>query len=109
TTYLDLAYQLEVLELLYRLNREQSCTIVMVLHDLNLAARFSDFMIAIRCGDFVCHGTPEEVMQPRVLKETFHIDAEIVKEPRTGRPTCISYDLIRPPQGCCDAAGKGKL
>lgn len=94
TTYLDLAYQLEVLELLYRLNREQGCTIIMVLHDLNLAARFSDYMIAIRCGDMIRHGTPEEVMIPQVLKETFHIDAVIVKEPRTGRPTCVSYDLI---------------
>lgn len=98
TTYLDLAYQLEVLELLYRLNREQGSTIIMVLHDLNLAARFSDYMIAIRCGDIIRHGTPEEVMIPQVLKETFHIDAEIVKEPRTGRPTCVSYNLI--PQMC---------
>ncbi|EJF39151.1 ferrichrome ABC transporter, ATP-binding protein FhuC [Clostridium sp. MSTE9] len=98
TTYLDLAYQLEVLELLYRLNREQGCTIVMVLHDLNLAARFADYMIAIRGGDIIQHGTPEEVMTAEVLEETFHIDAEIVKEPRTGRPTCISYDLIRQAQ-----------
>lgn len=95
TTYLDLSYQLEVLELLYRLNREQDCTIVMVLHDLNLAARFADYMVAIRSGDIISHGTPEEVMTAGVLKETFHIDAEIVKEPRTGRPTCISYDLIK--------------
>lgn len=94
TTYLDLAYQLEVLELLYRLNREQKCTIVMVLHDLNLAARFADYMIAIRGGEIVKHGTPEEVMVPDVLKEAFHIDAEIIKEPRTGRPTCVSYNLI---------------
>lgn len=102
TTYLDLAYQLEVLELLYRLNREQGCTIVMVLHDLNLAARFADYMIAIRGGDIIQHGTPEEVMTAEVLKETFHIDAEIVKEPRTGRPTCISYDLIRQSRGTAD-------
>ncbi len=95
TTYLDLSYQLEVLELLYRLNREQSCTIVMVLHDLNLAARFADYMVAIRGGDIICHGSPEEVMTATVLRETFHIDAEIVREPRTGRPTCISYDLIK--------------
>ena len=94
TTYLDLAYQLEVLELLYRLNREQKCTIVMVLHDLNLAARFADYMIAIRGGEIVKHGTPEEVMVPEVLKEAFHIDAQIIKEPRTGRPTCVSYNLI---------------
>lgn len=95
TTYLDLSYQLEVLELLYRLNREQGCTIVMVLHDLNLAARFADYMVAIRSGDIIRHGTPEDVMTSGVLRETFHIDAEIRTEPRTGRPACISYDLIK--------------
>ncbi len=95
TTYLDLSYQLEVLELLYRLNREQGSTIIMVLHDLNLAARFADYMIAVRGGDIISHGSPEVVMTTAVLKETFRIDAEIVIEPRTGRPTCISYDLVK--------------
>ncbi len=66
TTYLDMAYQLEVLELLYNLNRKQSCTIVMVLHDLNLAARFADYMIAIRSGSIISHGTPEEIMTKKV-------------------------------------------
>jgi iron complex transport system ATP-binding protein len=95
TTYLDMSYQLEVLELLYNLNREQSCTIVMVLHDLNLAARFADYMIAIRSGDIISHGTPKEIMTTKVLKDTFHIDAEIVCGVKTGRPTCISYELIK--------------
>ncbi|EPY2304599.1 ABC transporter ATP-binding protein [Clostridium sporogenes] len=95
TTYLDMAYQLEVLELLYNLNREESCTIVMVLHDLNLAARFADYMIAIRSGSIISHGTPEEIMTKKVLKDTFNIDAEIVWGSKTGRPTCISYELIK--------------
>ncbi|MGO5073348.1 ABC transporter ATP-binding protein [Clostridium sporogenes] len=95
TTYLDMAYQLEVLELLYNLNKEQSCTIVMVLHDLNLAARFADYMIAIRSGSIISHGTPEEIMTKKVLKDTFNIDAEIVWGSKTGRPTCISYELIK--------------
>lgn len=95
TTYLDLSYQLEVLELLFRLNREQDCTIAMVLHDLNLAARFADYMVAIRGGNIIRHGSPVEVMTTEVLRETFHIDAEIVTDPRTGRPTCITYDLIK--------------
>lgn len=95
TTYLDMAYQLEVLELLYNLNREESCTIVMVLHDLNLAARFADYMIAIRSGSIISHGTPEEIMTKKVLKDTFNIDAEIVWGSQTGRPTCISYELIK--------------
>lgn len=95
TTYLDLTYQLEVLELLYRLNRSEGRTIVMVLHDLNLAARFADYIIAARDGKVVCHGTPEEVITEEVLKTTFQIDACVGKDPRTGRPTCISYDLIK--------------
>ncbi|MBD5586206.1 ABC transporter ATP-binding protein [Clostridium botulinum] len=95
TTYLDMAYQLEVLELLYNLNREERCTIVMVLHDLNLAARFADYMIAIRDGSIIKCGTPKEIMTKEVLKDTFNIDAEIVWGSKTGRPTCISYELIK--------------
>ncbi|WP_312492897.1 ABC transporter ATP-binding protein [Anaerosporobacter sp.] len=94
TTYLDLAHQLEVLKLLYELNRKQGCTIAMVLHDLNLAARFSDYMIAMRDGRIISHGKPEEVMVPKVLKETFFIEAQIVKEIKTGRPVCLTYDLL---------------
>lgn len=94
TTYLDMAYQLEVLELLERLNRERGCTIAMVLHDLNLASRFSDVLVAIRDGGIVAQGSVEEVMCPRVLREAFNIDAEIVSDPRTGRPACISYHLV---------------
>ncbi|MDR2028051.1 MAG: ABC transporter ATP-binding protein [Treponema sp.] len=95
TTYLDLSYQLEILELLHRLNREQGRTILMVLHDLNLATRFADYMIALRDGAIIRHGPPEEVMTAEVLRETFHIDAELVREPRTRRPVCLSYNLIK--------------
>lgn len=94
TTYLDLSHQLEVLKLLYDLNRKQGCTIAMVLHDLNLAARFSDHMIAIRSGKIIKYGSPEEVITPDVLREAFSIDADIVREPRTGRPVCITYNLL---------------
>lgn len=94
TTYLDLSHQLEVLKLLYDLNRKQGCTIAMVLHDLNLAARFSDHIIAIRSGKIVKCGSPDEVITARVLKETFSIDADIVRESRTGRPVCLTYDLL---------------
>lgn len=95
TTYLDLAHQLEVLELLYELNRSQKCTIVMVLHDLNLAARFSDYMIAVQKGTIVEHGAPSKVMSKDVLKKTFSINAEIVKEPNTGRPICLTYNILK--------------
>lgn len=93
TTYLDMAHQLEVLKLLQDLNQKQGCTIAMVLHDLNLAARFSDYMIAIRDGSIISRGTPEEVMKAEVLKKAFSIDAEIVYEPRSKRPVCITYEI----------------
>ncbi|MGO5064759.1 ABC transporter ATP-binding protein [Clostridium sp. LCP25S3_F8] len=99
TTYLDLAHQLEVLKLLYELNRNQKCTIVMVLHDLNLAARFSDYIIAIQKGAIIKYGNPEEVMTPEVLKKTFNINADIVIEPKSNRPVCITYDIIDENEG----------
>lgn len=94
TTYLDMAYQLEVLELLEYLNRERGCTIAMVLHDLNLASRFSDYLVAIRDGSIIEQGTPDKIMTPQVLRKTFNIDADITADPCTGRPVCISYHLI---------------
>lgn len=95
TTYLDLSHQLEILELLYDLNKKQGSTIVMVIHDLNLAARFADYMIAISSGEIISSGRPDDVMNSSVLKKTFNIDAEIVKDPRTHRPVCITYNLIK--------------
>ncbi len=95
TTYLDLAHQLEVLELLQRLNREQGRTIVMVLHDLNQAARFADHIIALKDGKIVKAGNGEEVINHQVLKEVFQIDAEIGRDPRTNQPLCLTYNLLR--------------
>lgn len=95
TTYLDMAHQLEVLELLQKLNKEQGRTIVMVLHDLNQAARFADYMIALKEGRVVKTGTCEDVMQEAVLKEVFNIDAVIGEDPRTKKPICMTYQLVR--------------
>lgn len=95
TTYLDMAHQLEVLELLYRLNEEQGRTIVMVLHDLNQAARFSDYIVALSQGELVKFGTAEEVMVPEVLKKVFNIDPVIGQDPRTNKPMCITYNLLQ--------------
>lgn len=77
TTYLDMAHQLEVLELLQKLNVEQERTIIMVLHDLNQAARFADYIIALKDGEIVKFGNCEEVVNHAVLKKVFQIDAEI--------------------------------
>ncbi|MBQ4866939.1 ABC transporter ATP-binding protein [Priestia megaterium] len=95
TTYLDMAHQLEVLELLQKLNKEQERTVVMVLHDLNQAARFADYIIALKDGEIVKAGKCEEVITHDVLKKVFHIDAEIGRDPRTNKPMCITYNLLR--------------
>ena len=95
TTYLDMAHQLEVLELLKKLNHEDGRTIVMVIHDLNHASRFADELVAIKKGQLILQGSSNEVMSAEVLKEVFQIDASIVEDPRTGKPAIISYDLVK--------------
>jgi iron complex transport system ATP-binding protein len=95
TTYLDMAHQLEILELLQKLNKVQGRTIVMVLHDLNQAARFADHLVALKDGEIIKTGTCEEVINREVLKSVFQIDAQIGKDPRTNKPMCVTYNLIR--------------
>ncbi|MDA1476389.1 ABC transporter ATP-binding protein [Bacillus changyiensis] len=94
TTYLDLAHQLEILKLLEKLNRDEGRTILMVIHDLNHAARFAHHMVALNGGTIIQEGTPQEVMKTEVLKKVFQIDAVIVEDPHTGKPVCLTYDLI---------------
>ncbi len=95
TTYLDMAHQLEILELLQRLNTEQERTIIMVLHDLNQAARFADYIIALKDGKIVEAGTCEKVIHHDVLKKVFQIDAKIGRDPETNKPICLTYNLLK--------------
>lgn len=94
TTYLDLTHQLEVLLLLDKLNKKENKTIVMVIHDLNLASRFADHMVAIKEGKVVCEGTPFQVMTKENLEHVFEIDAEVSLDPRTRKPNYVTYDLV---------------
>lgn len=94
TTYLDLAHQLEILKLLEELNKKQGTTIVMVIHELNNAARFADHMIGVKKGEVICQGSADDVMTKENLKELFNIDAEIVIDPRNQKPVCITYDMV---------------
>lgn len=91
TSHLDTCHQLEIMELLSRLNRQEGKTIVMVLHDLNLAARYAHHMIALKDGGIVASGTPENVMTKETLFNVFGIDAHIMRDPRNGSPMCIAY------------------
>lgn len=93
TTFLDIAHQIEVLQLLERLNRQEGRTILMVLHDLNNAARYSHQMIAISGGRVYDAGPPTKVVTPDLLGEVFGVEADVVPDPRTGAPLCIPHGL----------------
>ncbi len=91
TTYLDVSHQLEVMELLTNLNRESGKTVVMVLHDLNQAARYAHHFVVIADGSPVAQGKPSQTLTPRILKDVFRVDAEVLADPRTGTPMCVVY------------------
>jgi iron complex transport system ATP-binding protein len=94
TTYLDIAHQLDVLELVARLNRGHGRTVVMVLHDLNLASRYADHIVAMRDGRIVVEGTPADVVTVQLLAEVFRVEAGIVTDSRTGAPVVLPYRKI---------------
>jgi len=89
TTYLDLAHQVEVLELVMRLNAEFGRTVVMVLHDLNLAARYADRLVTMKDGKIVAHGSPAEIMTESMLAEVFGLTARVIADPVAGTPLVV--------------------
>jgi iron complex transport system ATP-binding protein len=99
TTYLDLAHQVEVLELVCRLNRERSRTVAMVLHDLNLAARYSDLVVVMHTGRIVTQGPAAEVFTAQMLSEVFGLEADILSDPRTGLPIVVPLSSSANPAG----------
>lgn len=95
TTYLDMAYQLEVLNLVQTLNHDKGVTVIMVLHDINLASRFSDELIMMRNGQVIAQGSPRKTMTHDNLKKVFDVDATLMNLPETNIPVCISYEVLR--------------
>lgn len=93
TTYLDISHQLDILYLLRRLNRENGVTIVMVLHDLNHAIMFSDYLVAIKDGILHSAGTPQEVITQQALREIFDIEAEVITHPVLNVPVCLPFRI----------------
>jgi ABC-type cobalamin/Fe3+-siderophores transport system ATPase subunit len=89
TTFLDIAYQLEVLELLKHLNESEGKTIVMVLHDINMACEYSQWLFALRSGKLVAQGDPREVLKVDLIRDVFGIDAHILEHPTSGAPMCV--------------------
>ena len=86
TTYLDVAHQVEVLDLLAELNEARGTTIVMVLHDLNLAARYADHLVAMCEGRIVAAGPPAEVITEDCVRDVFGMDCRVIEDPVTGHP-----------------------
>ncbi|AHH93761.1 ABC transporter ATP-binding protein [Kutzneria albida] len=89
TTYLDLAHQVDVLDLVHRLHSELGRTVVMVLHDLNLAARYADRLVALRDGRVVAQGEPGEVLTESLLREVFDLEAKVIADPVAGTPLVV--------------------
>jgi iron complex transport system ATP-binding protein len=89
TTFLDIAHQIDVLELVRRLNRSQGRTVVMVLHDLNQACRFADHVVALRAGAVVAAGPPAAIVTEALIATVFDLEARILADPVTGRPLVV--------------------
>jgi iron complex transport system ATP-binding protein len=91
TTYLDMAHQIEVLDLLFELNEKENRTIVMVLHDLNLACRYAHHLVAIKDRTVFAQGRPEDIMKQELVKMVFNMDCFIIEDPLFGTPMCVPH------------------
>ena len=91
TTYLDLAHQMEVLDLLRELNAQQHKTIVMVLHDLNLACRYAHHMVAVHNRTVFAQGNPRDILTEATVKTVFNLNCRIIDDPFFGTPLCIPF------------------
>jgi iron complex transport system ATP-binding protein len=89
TTFLDINHQIEVLDLLTDLNRTRGTTVVMVLHDLNLAARYADHLVALADGRVHVSGTPEAVLTEDTVRHVFGLESRVIADPTSGRPIML--------------------
>ncbi|MEN0130462.1 MAG: ABC transporter ATP-binding protein [Brevundimonas sp.] len=89
TTFLDIAHQIEILELFRSINLEDGRTLVAVLHDLNQAARYASHIIAMRSGSVVAAGAPADVITPEIVEDVFSVPCRVIDDPETGTPLVI--------------------
>ena len=95
TTYLDMAHQLEILLLLQKLNKEQNRTIIMVLHELNNATKFADYLIGVKEGEVIFKGEPLEVITKENLLKLYGIDAKLQLDETNSYPICVDFNIGR--------------
>ncbi|MCQ9284241.1 ABC transporter ATP-binding protein [Priestia aryabhattai] len=91
TTYLDMTHQIEILDLLFELNEKENRTIVMVLHDLNLACRYAHHIVALQDKKIYAQGRPEEVINCGLVQRVFNMNCEVTVDPLFGTPLCIPH------------------
>ncbi|MFD8973266.1 ABC transporter ATP-binding protein, partial [Streptomyces sp. NPDC059593] len=112
TTYLDISHQVEVLDLVRRLNRLRARTVVLVLHDLNQAARYADHLVAMKDGRVVAEGPPEEIVTAELVRDVFGLESVVVPDPVTGSPLVVPgapwrADDAENADGVGEGVGKG--
>jgi len=97
TTFLDVSHQIDVLDLLVDLNRDRGTTIVMVLHDLNLAARYADHLVAMARGTVRAAGDPSDVLTAGTVRDVFGLESRVITDPVSGRPLMLPVGRHRVP------------
>lgn len=106
TTYLDIAHQVEVLDLLEELREADGTTVAMVLHDLNLASRYADLLVAMRRGRVVAAGPPADVVTPELVEHVFGLPCQVVADPVSGTPMVVPVGRRhRDRAGACSERG----
>lgn len=89
TTFLDIAFQIEILDLLYEINRKKQTTIVMVLHDINLSARYADYVFAMADGKLVAQGDPKQIINEDLMKQVYGLECKVIQDPISKSPLII--------------------
>ncbi|PCR51833.1 iron-hydroxamate transporter ATP-binding subunit, partial [Escherichia coli] len=91
TSALDIAHQVDVLALVHRLSQERGLTVIAVLHDINMAARYCDYLVALRGGEMIAQGTPAEIMRGETLEMIYGIPMGILPHPAGAAPVSFVY------------------
>lgn len=89
TTFLDLKVQVDLMELFARLAHEQGRTLLIVLHELSLAAAYADYLVMMKDGAIAAHGDVEDIFSPPMLKHVFDLDVSVMRDGASGRPVCV--------------------
>jgi len=89
TTYLDITHQIEILDLLTDLNQKRKTTIVMVLHDINLSARYADYIFAVQNGNLIAQGEPSKIITDSLMQQVFGLDCSVILDPVSNSPFIV--------------------